>query len=663
MYFGVDYYPEHWPEERWETDAQMMQAAHFNVVRIAEFAWAKLEPAEGHFDFDWLDRAIEVLNRHGLKVIIGTPTATPPKWLIDKHPDILPRDPDGHVRGFGSRCHYCATNEAYHWYTDIIVGQLARRYGQHPGVIGWQIDNEFGCHSTVRCYCDSCQRAFRRWLQRKYGTLDVLNKTWGTIFWSQTYTDWDQVIIPRKTVAEHNPSLLLDFYRFASDMKVQYQRRQIEILRRHTTNQFITHNLMGLFPEIDYYELGADLDFVSWDNYPRLLGSPDRARLAMTHDLIRSIRRRSFWVMEEQSGPSGWGIVQSTPRPGEVRLWTYQAVSRGADGIVYFRWRTCRFGTEQFWHGVINHDGLPRRRYEEVQRTGSELKRLAPLLEGTVVKNEVAFLYSYDQLWALDIQPNNPRLNYTDVVKEYYTCLHERNIGVDFVNHDDDLSQYKLLIAPLLYMVYPDLAARLARFVEDGGVLITTFRSGLKDWNNIATDKPLPGELAYLLGIEISDYDSFYGDKVGVRLELNGELSEGSADTWCDVITPQSAKRLAAYTSEYYSHEAAVTENRVGKGRAIYIGTRLDSNLRSKLIDYALLEAGVAKGLLAHSGIEVAIREKDSMKLIFLINHTDQKQTAALPGRYSSLLSNRSIAGEIELEPYGVEVLKEAELF
>ncbi|MGI6565767.1 MAG: beta-galactosidase [Limnochordia bacterium] len=659
MYFGVDYYPEHWPEERWEIDAQLMQAAHLNVVRVAEFAWAKLEPSEGHFDFAWLDRAIEVLNKHGLKVIIGTPTATPPKWLIDKHPDILPRGADGHVRGFGSRCHYCATNENYQWYTDVIVGQLAKHYGQHPGVIGWQTDNEFGCHSTVRCYCDSCQEAFRRWLQRKYGTLEALNETWGTIFWSQTYTDWDQVIIPRKTVAEHNPSLLLDFYRFSSDMKVEYQRRQIEILRRHTANQFITHNLMGLFPEIDYYKLGDDLDFVSWDNYPRLLGAPDKARLAMTHDLMRGIRQQNFWVMEEQSGPSGWGIVQSTPRPGEIRLWTYQAVSRGADGIVYFRWRTCRFGTEQFWHGVINHDGLPRRRYQEVQQTGSELKKLAPLLEGTVVKNEVAVLYSYDELWALEIQPNNPRLKYTEVVSEYYRCLHERNVGVDFVNHDDDFSQYKVLIAPLIYMVSPNLAAKLGEFVRRGGVLITNFRSGVKDWDNIVTDKPLPGELADLLGIEIGDYDSFYGDGVGIKLELDGEVLEGSADTWCDIITPHSAKTLGTYTSEYYASEAAVTENAVGEGRAMYIGTRLDSNLTAKLVDYALSKAGASRGLLGNGGIEVAVREKGSIQLIFLLNHTDQKQSAALPGRYVSLIWERPVSGEIELEPYGVEVLRE----
>jgi beta-galactosidase len=659
MYFGVDYYPEHWPEERWEIDAQMMQAAHLNVVRVAEFAWAKLEPAEGHFDFEWLDRAIDVLNRYGLKVIIGTPTATPPKWLIDKHPDILPRDADGHVRGFGSRCHYCATNEAYKWHTDVIVGELAKHYGQHPGVIGWQTDNEFGCHSTVRCYCDSCQRAFRRWLQRKYGSLDALNETWGTIFWSQTYTDWDQVIIPRKTVADHNPSLLLDFYRFSSDMKVEYQRRQIEILRRHTKNQFITHNLMGLFPEIDYYKLGGDLDFVSWDNYPRLPGAPDTARLAMTHDLMRGIRQQNFWVMEEQSGPSGWGIVQSTPRPGEIRLWTYQAVSRGADGIVYFRWRTCRFGTEQFWHGVINYDGLPRRRYQEVQQTGTELKKLAPLLEDTVVKNEVAILYSYDELWALDIQRNNPRLDYTEIVQEYYRCLHERNVGVDFVNHDDDFSKYKVLVVPLIYMVSPDLADRLARFVEEGGVLITTFRSGVKDWDNIVTDKPLPGELAELLGIEIGDYDSFYGDGVSVRLVLDGEVIEGSADTWCDIITSHSAKVLGTYTSEYYASEAAVTENVFGEGRAIYVGTRLDPNLIAKLVDYALSKAGVAKGLLAHSGIEVAIREKDATQLIFLLNHTAQKQTVTLPGKYTSLLSDMPISGEIELEPYGVQVLRE----
>ncbi|NLJ69484.1 MAG: hypothetical protein GX341_09215, partial [Firmicutes bacterium] len=246
-----------------------------------------------------------------------------------------------------------------------------------------------------------------------------------------------------------------------------------------------------------------------------------------------------------------------------------------------------------------------------------------------------------------------------EVVSEYYRCLHERNVGVDFVNHDDDFSQYKVLIAPLIYMVSPNLAAKLGEFVRRGGVLITNFRSGVKDWDNIVTDKPLPGELADLLGIEIGDYDSFYGDGVGIKLELDGEVLEGSADTWCDIITPHSAKTLGTYTSEYYASEAAVTENAVGEGRAMYIGTRLDSNLTAKLVDYALSKAGASRGLLGNGGIEVAVREKGSIQLIFLLNHTDQKQSAALPGRYVSIISERPVSGEIELEPYGVEVLRE----
>ena len=660
MYFGADYYPEHWPEKRWESDAQMMQAANLNVIRLAEFAWAKMEPVEGHYDFTWLDKAIEILNKRGIKIIIGTPTATPPKWLIDKHPEILPMDADGHVRGFGSRCHYCSTQEIYHWYSDLIVGQLAKHYGHHPGVIGWQTDNEFGCHSTTRCYCDSCQTAFHRWLQQKYGTLEALNQAWGTVFWSQTYSSWDQVIVPRKTVASHNPSLLLDFYRFSSDMKVEYQARQIRILRQHTINQFITHNLMGLFPEIDYYKLSADLDFISWDNYPRFQGAPDSTRLAMSHDLMRGIRKQNFWVMEQQSGPSGWETIHSTPRPGEIRLWTYQAISRGADGIVYFRWRTCQFGTEEYWHGILDHDGIPRRRYKEVQQTGGELHKISPLLEGTLVKNEAAVLYSYDQLWSLQIQPNNPRLNYAKVVREYYERLHELNIGVDIVSHDDDFAGYKILVAPLLYLMTPDLVSRLTRFVEAGGVLITTFRSGIKDWENAVTEKTLPGDLSELMGIEIEEYDSVYGETpIGINMEIEGQRFAGTACTWCDVIAPRSADVLATYASEYYAGRAAVTQNTSGDGKAIYVGTRLDADLTDKLMDYALAKAAVAPGFLANTGIETAIREKEGVKLIFLLNHAAENKTVHLPGSYVDVLTEASVTGAIELEPYGVEVLRE----
>lgn len=661
MHFGADYYPEHWSEDRWEIDAKLMQAANLNVVRLAEFAWSKLEPREGHYHFTWLDRAIEVLNKHGILVIIGTPTATPPKWLIDKHPSILPVDANGHVRGFGSRCHYCSTNKTYRWYTDLIVGQLAKRYGHHPGVIGWQTDNEFGCHSTTRCYCDSCQTAFRRWLQRKYGTLEDLNRAWGTVFWSQTYTSWEQVIVPRRTVASHNPSLLLDFYRFSSDMKIEYQRRQIDILRQHTANQFITHNLMGLFPEIDYYRLGADLDFVSWDNYPRFQGAPNSSRLALSHDLMRGIRKQNFWVMEQQSGPSGWEIVHSTPRPGEIRLWTYQAVSRGADGIVYFRWRTCRFGTEEYWHGIIDHDGKPRRRYQEVQQTGRELEKLWPLLKGTQVRSKVAILYSYDQLWSLQIQPNNPRLEYTRIVKEYYERLHQLNIGVDLVNHDDDLAEYKVLIAPLLYLMTSELAARLREFVQAGGILVTSFRSGVKNWDNVVTERSLPGELSSILGIEVEEYDSIYGEaSVGITMELAGQRLEGTADTWCDVISLETADTIAEYSTEYYAGRAAVTKNAVGKGQAIYVGTRLDASLTAKLIDYALALANVAHGPLAGTGIETAIREKADLRLLFLLNHSDKQQTVDLPNEYIDVLTETLMTGKIRLEPYGVRVLRES---
>ncbi len=660
MYFGADYYPEHWPRERWEADAQMMQAAHINVVRLAEFAWSKLEPTEGHYDFAWLDEAIDILNQHGIQVIIGTPTATPPKWLIDKYPDILPVDADGHVRGFGSRCHYCATNKNYHWHSDLIVGQLAKHYGHHPGVIGWQTDNEFGCHSTTRCYCDSCRKAFRQWLQQKYGTLEALNEAWGTVFWSQTYETWDQVIIPRKTVASHNPSLLLDFYRFSSDMKVEFQARQLRILRQHSTNQFITHNLMGLFPEIDYYDLAKDLDFVSWDNYPRYSGAPDSTRLALSHDLMRGIRKQNFWVMEEQSGPSGWEIVHSTPRPGEIRLWTYQAVSRGADGIVYFRWRTCRFGTEEYWHGIIDHDGRPRRRYKEIQDTGKELAELWPFLDGTEVKNDVAILYSYDQLWSLQIQPNNPSLQYTEIVKEYYKRLHELNIGVDLVNHTDEFTDYKILIAPLLYLMTPELALRLTKFVESGGILVTTFRSGVKNWDNVVTDKTLPGELSELIGVEIEEYDSIYGETpIGISMELQGYKVEGTASTWCDVIIPGTADTLAKYTTEYYAGQTAITQNSLGKGKAIYVGTRLDANLTARLMDHVLTLAGVARGPLAETGIEVSIRGKAGMRLLFLLNHSGKKQTVDLTQHYVDPLTDVPITGRLELPAYGVEVLRE----
>ena len=338
-HFGVDYYPEHWPRERWPIDARMMREAGIGLVRMGEFAWAKMEPAEGQFDFAWLDDAIGVLAAEGIQTVLGTPTATPPAWIIERNPEILPVDNTGAVRGFGGRHHDCQSNETYRVHIRRIVRAMAGHFAPDPHVVGWQIDNELGNSHRSLCFCDSCARAFRAWLRVRYKTIEALNQAWGTVFWSQTYSTFDQVPVPLPTPNSHNPSLLLDWKRFCSDLIVNFQRLQVAILREECPRQFVTHNYMGLFDKTNYFDLAEDLDFIAHNQYP-LHFRKDRypvappERLAATLDLMRGIKRKPFWIMEQQAGPSGWETVSSTPRPGQLRLWTHQAVARGADTIV-----------------------------------------------------------------------------------------------------------------------------------------------------------------------------------------------------------------------------------------------------------------------------------------------------------------------------------------
>ncbi|HEX6606420.1 MAG TPA: beta-galactosidase, partial [Chloroflexia bacterium] len=458
--FGVDYYPEHWPEERWPIDARLMAEAGFNIVRLAEFAWSRLEPQEGRFDFAWLDRAIAGLVAQGIRVILGTPTASPPPWLMEAHPDLYRVDDQGRRLTFGNRREYCPNHPLYHDYTRAIVTAMAAHYAEHPNVVGWQIDNEFGDH----CYCPVCRRAFQDWLRHRYAGLDALNAAWGTIFWSHVYTDWAQIPVPAATGGSPNPGLALDFARFASDSYVAYQQLQIDILRGHTAAQFITHNLMGFkYNKINYYDLARSLDLVSWDNYPRTQWSftaeVDPSGPALAAATMYGLKGQPFWVMEQQAGPGGWEMVSAMPRPGELRLWAYQQIAHGADGLVFFRWRTARYGTEQYWHGLLEHDGRPSRRYEEVARLGAELRRAGERISASRVEAQVALLLSYDSRFAFQIQPNNPGYSYAEHFHALYRTFYERNVAVAVVDPASDLSGYRLVLAPPLYVLAPAVAA------------------------------------------------------------------------------------------------------------------------------------------------------------------------------------------------------------
>jgi len=654
MLLGVDYYPEHWPQARWATDAAMMRDAGLEVVRLAEFAWARMEPNEDEFDWDWLDQAIETLASVGLRVVLGTPTAAPPAWLTRQYPDILPVDDQGRRRSFGARRHYCANSRTYREHTRRIVSAMARRYGHHNGVIGWQIDNEFGGGKTARCYCHNCAAAFRRWLRQRYGCLNALNDAWGTLFWSQSYTAWAQVEPPGPHSEKPNPGHVLDYYRFSSDSWVDYQQIQIDALRPEIGRaQFVTTNLMGLFSDLDYYNLAAPLDFVAWDSYPTgqaerwhdehcppgPIGDVNDTQYAydvgdpavdgMAHDIMRAVKDGPLWVMEQQPGHINWGDYNPTPHPGVVRLWTWEDIAHGADAVVYFRWRACLYAQEQYHSGLLRHDGTPAQGLRDV-RAMKEERTVMDAVRGTSVRAEVALLHSYDDLWAIALQKHNRDFDYLYHLSTYYRVLQRAGVPVDFAPPTRDLSRYKLVIAPTLFLMDETRAENLQRYVEQGGHLVLSVRSGFKTMSNRVVDTALPGLLVDLVGAVVEDWHSLPSG-VTYPLEVTWPAERPLAvRIWAEALKPVSAEVLACFTGGALGGRPAACLNRVGKGEVIYLGAWADDLLAELLLAWRLRCAGVESVADVPPGVTVMHRVGENREFVFLLNYTDVAATAKL---------------------------------
>jgi len=655
--YGVDYYPEAWNESRWEKDAAMMQAAGINFVRMAEFAWAKMEPTEGHYDFAWLDQALKVLNAHGIKAVLGTPSASPPAWLMAKYPDIAAMDENGVRYRYGSRRNYCMHNPNFLAAVRGIVTAMAEHYKNHPGVLGWQIDNELG---SPDCYDSLCQAAFQKWCRTKYGSLDAVNKAWGTIFWGHTYSAWPQIPLPWNTLyGVHNPSLELDYHRYFSDANRDFLVMQTDILRRIAPAKAITHNEMGLFDAIDYSHLNTAIDFVAWDNYPMMdRNLASYANPGLAHDLMRgSKNQQNFMVMEEEGGLPGWNTFWGHQAPPEMyRVWAYQAIAHGADGVCYFRWRTSRYGTEQYWQGVLDQDSYPNARYAVVKQMGNEVKRLKDVLEGTHPVSQVALLVSPDTRWAFNIQTLVKDFSYNGQLHRYYDSLRRQGVNVDVVFPQGDLSPYKVIVAPSLFVVTPELARKLTDFVAGGGALVLTYRSGVKDEHNVFTDQTLPGPLAELAGVAIHEYDPQVDEASHQEIVLDGQ--HYPAKVWSDILTPGPAETLATYGKLYYAGSAALTRNRSGKGSVYYVGTEPDSpEFYDRLLAGILQGAGITPGPRPPDGIEVATREGSGRTVLFLLNYTAAKQSVDVGQGYRDALSSSSTSGSVELPEFGVRVL------
>ena len=535
---GVCYYPEHWPEEIWPEDAAKMVSAGLSWVRIGEFAWSRMEPSPGDLHLDWLDRAIDVLGAAGLQVILGTPTATPPRWMLDKHPNMLAIDAQGHPRKFGSRRHYCFSHEGYGAECRRITEILAKRYGANPFVAAWQTDNEYGCHDTVISYSDAAKTAFQNWLAQKYQSPDALNRAWGNVFWSMEYDTFDQIDLPNLTVTEPNPSHAMAFRRFSSDQVVAFNRAQARIIKAHSDAPVI-HNYMGRITVFDHYDVGADLDIASWDSYPlgfledrmedddtykrayAQQGDPDFQ--AFHHDLYRTVGRGRWWIMEQQPGPVNWAPVNPAPLPGMCRLWAWEAFAHGAEAVLYFRWRQAPFAQEQMHAGLLRSDRADAPALAEAAQVADELKSQP---DAETVQAQVGLVFDYASAWAWQVQPQGTGFDYFRIVFEMYRGLRKLGLDVDILPPDTtDLSAYKLVLAPGLVSLSDQLRSALSAF--EGTALIGP-RSNSKT-PELTIPDPLPPNLPGL-DLTVTRSETF-------RADMDRPLKAGGAIRhWLDHV-------------------------------------------------------------------------------------------------------------------------------
>jgi beta-galactosidase len=652
LLLGTAWYPEQWPESRWETDLHLMEAAGIHFVRITEFAWSRMEPVEGQYDFEWLDRAISAAAKHHIVVVLGTPTATPPAWLTQKYPDTLQIDANGKRLTHGNRAHGSPSSPRYLEFCRQIAAKMGERYGKNPNVVGWQIDNEYGYASIS--YDDGTLKEFQDWIAAKYKTIDNLNARWTTQYWSEVYDSWREIPIP---IGGHNPGLRLDWKRFVTHVWVNYQQNQIDALRKYIEpRQFITGNLMGFWSGVDNYDITKPLTIAAWDDYVGS-GHVDPAMNGMTHDLTRGFLDRNYWVMETQPGAVNWHSINNFLNKGEARAMAWQAVGHGADAIGYWQWRSALNGQEQYHGSLLGADGTPLPFYDEVKQLGADFAKTEAVFRDTQPVSDVAVLQSYDSRWAIDFQQHTERYNQLAILKSYYAALHKLAQSVDVVNPYDNLDHYKLVVAPSLNVLPEDLAAHLRAYVMGGGNLVLGPRSGMKDQYDALLPQRQPGYLVDVLGGRVEQYYALDSD-----VTVNGDWGDSVDSVWAEQLKASApdAKALATYgeSNGWLDHQPAVLTRKVGKGSITYIGAVLDEKTMAAAAEWMVKQSGVIPVFgPVPDGVEVCRRERDGKNVFVLVNFLRKPQTVTLPRAMKAMLLGSGDVTTVDLPAYGVEVL------
>ena len=657
--YGGDYNPDQWPERVWEEDVRLMQEAGVNLVSLAIFSWSRIEPYEGRYELAWLDRVMDLLHAGGIAVDLATATASPPPWLSRHHPEMLPVTIDGVRLWHGARQHYCPSSPVYRGASKRLVEQMASHYASHPALAMWHVGNEFGCHVPA-CYCDVSAEAFRKWLEARYGSIEDLNRAWGTDFWSQRYSDWGEVLPPRRTPTWPNPSQQLDFMRFSSDELLACYDIEHEVLTEHSPGVPVTTNFMRFFKPMDYWKWAEREDIVTDDVYQDPSDPEAGMRAAMAGDLMRSLGRGRPWVlMEQTSSRVNWRDVNVAKAPGQMRLWSYQAVARGADGVMFFQWRQSRAGAEKFHSAMVPHGPVSSSPvWKEVKQLGQELRGL-DAVSGSRVNADVAIVVDWESWWALEL-PSKPsiRIRQESQLEEYYRPLFAANVVADFARPSDDLSRYKLVLVPNLYMVGDEGAAALTSYVRNGGTLVMGFFSGIVDSFEHIHLGGYPAPFADMLGLRVADWLPLADGEVVEVVFAGG--GKGHGDLWSELIEPSGANVMASFAGGRVDKRAAVTKHEFGKGTAYYVGTRLDQGSMARVLRTVWTDAGVRPELEAPAGVEVMRRTDGHRSILFLLNHRASAVDVPLAQAGTNLIDGNQVhAGLFQLAPYGAAVIRE----
>ncbi|HEX2927809.1 MAG TPA: beta-galactosidase [Ruminiclostridium sp.] len=663
VFYGGDYNPDQWPEEIWNEDMRLFKTAGVNIITLPVFSWAKLQPSEDTYNFEWLDKVLDLAAKNNIYACLATPTAAQPAWMSLKYPEVLKTDEDGRKRTHGKRLNYCPNSKVYREFSAKIAGKMAERYKDHPALAVWHICNEYG--EGGYCYCDNCAREFRNWLKQRYGSLEELNRVWNMSFWGHTVYSWDEIVIPSNLNNDNRcfQGMSLDYYRFMSDSMLECYKNEYRAIKKHCPDITVTTNIWSVYKHLDLFKWAECMDVAAWDNYPSM-GEPFHS-IALRHDVIRGLKNgEPFMLMEQTPSQQNWQAYNSLKRPGVMRLWSYQAIAHGADSVMFFQLRRS-FGACEKYHGaLIAHAGHENTRvFRECAKLGEELNNLNDKLLDSKLMSKAAIMIDFDNWNAVELSSGpSIDLKYLQQIEKYYKALALLNISVDIIRQDCDISKYELVIAPVLYMVKPDVAGNIESFVKNGGTFLTTYFSGIVNENDLVVLGGYPGELRKLLGIWVEEIDAIPPEtknSIIVKNPVGNVVGEYECGMLCDLLHLEGANALAVYGKDFYAGMPVLTENVYGKGKSYYVASDTEQRFLNDLMEYLCSSKEIRGPIKPINGVEVTQRYKNNKIFTFVLNHNDYPVKVDLGGEgFKELLTGQNTGDSLVLEQKGVAILE-----